>query len=71
MAALTQQSPTGIPMRRYGDPTKTPQVLGIRTCGVWSDTVDFEPCDEYRVTVSGPAASNPKIRIVLMFRERQ
>ena len=48
-------------------PGQAPQALAIVTQGQWSPTVAFLPGEEWRITVSGPAADSPRIRIDAKF----
>ena len=41
----------------------------VCTSGVWSATISFVPCDDFRITIDGPSLDNPKISATLEFQE--
>lgn len=45
------------------------EVLPIATAGQWSPPIDLAAGDEWRVTIDGPACTDPRVRIALRFRE--
>ncbi len=48
----------------------TAPFLIVCTSGAWDTVVLFSPCDDFRVTITGPAASDLKISATLEFEEQ-
>lgn len=44
------------------------EALAVVSCGQWSTAQTFDPCDEWRVVLSGPSATNLRVRLSLRFR---
>lgn len=45
------------------------QVVTVCTGGVWSSTISFVVCDDYRVQIDGPATDNVRISATLEFED--
>lgn len=71
---IVEQLPAEIPkQQRLTDWYKFPpaQSLAVVSDGNWSSDVLYEAGDELRVTIAGPACTNPQVRIGLGFRRVQ
>ncbi len=41
----------------------------VCTNGVWSVTVFYDPCDDFRITIDGPAADQVKVSATMELEE--
>ena len=63
-------APLGIAyMRSLWQATSVVAPVIVCTAGVWSSTISFVACDDFRVTIDGPAADQVKISATIELTE--
>ncbi len=59
----------GIAYVRSSWQAAVPGSVIVCTSGVWSSTISFVPCDDFRVTIDGPAADQVKVSATMELEE--
>lgn len=44
-------------------------VVIVCTSGVWSSTISFLPCDDFRIIIDGPSLDEPDISVTMELQE--
>lgn len=49
--------------------TPAPPIIEVCTAGQWSATIPFVVCDDYNITIDGPAADDVQVSATIELQE--